>query len=64
MSKIQRALISVTDKSGIEELGRALSGFGVEILSTAALREPWPKQELKSEKFPILQVSLKCLMEE
>jgi phosphoribosylaminoimidazolecarboxamide formyltransferase / IMP cyclohydrolase len=34
MSKIQRALISVTDKSGIEELGRALSGFGVEILST------------------------------
>ena len=34
MSKIQRALISVTDKSGIEELGRALSRFGVEILST------------------------------
>jgi phosphoribosylaminoimidazolecarboxamide formyltransferase / IMP cyclohydrolase len=34
MSKIQRALISVTDKSGIDELGRALSGFGVEILST------------------------------
>jgi len=34
MSKIQRALISVTDKSGIEELGRALFRFGVEILST------------------------------
>jgi len=34
MSKIQRALLSVTDKSGIEELGRALSRFGVEILST------------------------------
>ncbi len=34
MPKIQRALISVTDKSGIDELGRALSGFGVEILST------------------------------
>jgi phosphoribosylaminoimidazolecarboxamide formyltransferase / IMP cyclohydrolase len=34
MSKIQRALISVTDKSGVEELGRALSRFGVEILST------------------------------
>ncbi len=34
MSRIQRALISVTDKSGIEDLGRVLSGFGVEILST------------------------------
>jgi phosphoribosylaminoimidazolecarboxamide formyltransferase/IMP cyclohydrolase len=34
MPKIQRALISVTDKAGIDDLGRALSGFGVEILST------------------------------
>lgn len=34
MPKIQRALISVTDKSGIDTLGRSLNGFGVEILST------------------------------
>ncbi len=34
MSKIERALISVTDKSGIEEFARALAGFGVHILST------------------------------
>jgi phosphoribosylaminoimidazolecarboxamide formyltransferase/IMP cyclohydrolase len=34
MPKIQRALISVTDKSGIELLGKALAEFGVEILST------------------------------
>jgi phosphoribosylaminoimidazolecarboxamide formyltransferase / IMP cyclohydrolase len=34
MPKIQRALISVTDKSGIGELGKALAEFGVEILST------------------------------
>ncbi len=34
MPKIQRALISVTDKTGIHELGRALVRFGVEILST------------------------------
>jgi phosphoribosylaminoimidazolecarboxamide formyltransferase / IMP cyclohydrolase len=34
MPKIQRALISVTDKTGIVEFARALSGFGVEILST------------------------------
>ena len=34
MPKIQRALISVTDKSGISELGKGLVRFGVEILST------------------------------
>jgi len=34
MSKIHRALISVTDKSGIDELGKALVNYGVEILST------------------------------
>ncbi len=43
MAKITRALISVSDKNGIVELGQALAGFGVEILSTGgtakALRE-------------------------
>lgn len=34
MPKIERALVSVTDKGGIEQLGRALAEFGVEILST------------------------------
>jgi len=34
LQKIRRALISVSDKSGLIELGQALSGFGVEILST------------------------------
>lgn len=34
MPKIERALISVTDKSGIGELAAALSRFNVEILST------------------------------
>ena len=34
MDKIQRAIISVTDKSGIVEFGRFLKEFGVEILST------------------------------
>ncbi len=32
--KIKRALISVTDKSGLEDFGRFLSGQGVELLST------------------------------
>jgi len=34
MKKIERALISLTDKSGIEGFARELVGLGVEILST------------------------------
>lgn len=34
MSKIQRALISVSDKTGIVEFAKKLDAFGVEILST------------------------------
>jgi phosphoribosylaminoimidazolecarboxamide formyltransferase/IMP cyclohydrolase len=43
MSRIQRVLISVTDKSGVVELARDLSGMGVELVSTGgtarAIRE-------------------------
>jgi len=43
MSKIERAIISVTDKSGIVEFANSLSELGVQILSTGgtarALRE-------------------------
>ncbi len=34
MKKIERAIISVTDKAGIVEFAKELQGFGVEILST------------------------------
>lgn len=34
LNKIKRVLISVTDKKGIVEFAKGLSGFGVEILST------------------------------
>jgi len=34
MSKIQRALLSVTDKSGLADFARGLAGLGIEILST------------------------------
>jgi phosphoribosylaminoimidazolecarboxamide formyltransferase/IMP cyclohydrolase len=34
MGKIERAIISVTDKTGIVDFARSLSKFGVEILST------------------------------
>ncbi|HEV7858506.1 MAG TPA: bifunctional phosphoribosylaminoimidazolecarboxamide formyltransferase/IMP cyclohydrolase [Pyrinomonadaceae bacterium] len=43
LRKIRRALLSVSDKTGIVELARELRGFGVEIISTGgtatALRE-------------------------
>src|SRR4051812_31486877 len=32
--KIARALLSVSDKSGLAELGRALARYGVELVST------------------------------
>jgi phosphoribosylaminoimidazolecarboxamide formyltransferase/IMP cyclohydrolase len=34
MSKIQRAILSVTDKTGLVEFARQLSGMGVELIST------------------------------
>ncbi|MFZ0451306.1 MAG: hypothetical protein WAL98_18880 [Desulfatiglandaceae bacterium] len=34
MSRIENALISVTDKTGIVDFAKALSGFGVKIIST------------------------------
>ncbi len=40
---IRRALLSVTDKTGLVEFARALAGFGVDLVSTGgtarALRE-------------------------
>jgi len=34
MGKIERAIISVTDKTGVVDFARSLAGFGVQILST------------------------------
>ncbi|SKA06675.1 phosphoribosylaminoimidazolecarboxamide formyltransferase / IMP cyclohydrolase [Enhydrobacter aerosaccus] len=34
LARIERALISVSDKAGLVELGKALAGHGVELLST------------------------------
>ena len=49
--KIKRALLSVSDKTGIAEFARRLNGLGVEIISTggtAAL--------LKSESIPVVEI--------
>ncbi|MBF0143453.1 MAG: bifunctional phosphoribosylaminoimidazolecarboxamide formyltransferase/IMP cyclohydrolase [Magnetococcales bacterium] len=43
MIKIQRALISVSDKSGLVDFAQALAGFGVEILSTGGTAQALAK---------------------
>ncbi|RMG03821.1 MAG: hypothetical protein D6726_04715 [Nitrospirae bacterium] len=52
MSKIKRAIISVSDKTGIEDFGRALSDLGVEILSTGGTA-----RRLKEAGVPVVEVS-------
>ncbi|HLE08537.1 MAG TPA: IMP cyclohydrolase, partial [Thermodesulfobacteriota bacterium] len=39
MKKIQRAIISVTDKTGILEFAKELAKMGVEIISTGGTAE-------------------------
>jgi phosphoribosylaminoimidazolecarboxamide formyltransferase/IMP cyclohydrolase len=52
MNKITRALISVSDKTGIEDLARALHGSGVEILSTGGTA-----RLLAGAGIPVVEVS-------
>lgn len=52
MPRIQRALISVTDKTGVGELGDALASMGVEILSTGGTAKA-----LAAAGIPIKEVS-------
>jgi phosphoribosylaminoimidazolecarboxamide formyltransferase/IMP cyclohydrolase len=44
---IRRALISVSDKAGLEDLGRYLAGKGVEILSTGGSAKPLSNAGIK-----------------
>ena len=50
--KVRRALISVSDKTGVVELGRALSQAGVEILSTGGTA-----RLLTENDVPVIEVS-------
>src|SRR6187455_27706 len=50
--KIRRALISVSDKTGIAAFARALEGQGVDIISTGGTAVL-----LKSEKVPVREIS-------
>ncbi len=52
MSKVQRALLSVSDKSGIAEFARGLAALGVQILSTGGTA-----RLLEKESVPVTEVS-------
>jgi len=53
MARIERALVSVSDKSGIGNLGRVLHELGVEILSTGGTA-----RALRDEGVPVIDVSV------
>src|SRR5579864_4350753 len=52
MAIIKRALISVTDKNGIEEFARGLHALGVEIISTGGTA-----RSIKTAGVPVKEVS-------
>ena len=52
MAPVARALISVSDKTGIVELARALHGLGIEVLSTGGTA-----QRLGDAGVPVVEVS-------
>jgi len=52
VSKIQRALLSVSDKSGIADFGRALHALGVELISTGGTAKL-----LEKEGLPVTEVA-------
>lgn len=52
MSKVKRALISVSDKTGLVELGKGLSDLGIEILSTGGTQAA-----LEKAGVPVISVS-------
>ncbi len=52
MNKVERALISLTDKSGIEDFARALTELGVEILSTGGTAK-----KMRDSNIPVTDVS-------
>jgi len=51
-SKVRRALISVYDKGGVARFGRALSGLGVELVSTGGTRKLF-----EDESIPVIDIA-------
>ncbi|GIS84257.1 MAG: hypothetical protein CM1200mP16_05570 [Nitrospina sp.] len=59
MKPIQRALISVSDKTGVLEFARELHNFGIEILSTGGTAELCVKVEFRGFRCRIIPVFLR-----
>src|SRR5215468_6466860 len=47
LRRASRALVSVSDKSGVVDFARALTGFGIELISTGGTRKTLSDAELK-----------------
>ena len=52
MARVERALISLTDKSGVEEFARELAALGIEILSTGGTAK-----KIREAGVPVMDVS-------
>src|SRR3954454_2691239 len=52
MPRIERALLSVTDKTGLLEFARTLHGFGVELISTGGTAST-----LRENALPVIEVA-------
>ena len=52
LRRISRALISVSDKTGLVELARALAEHGIELVSTGGTRKALPMPGSRSATFP------------
>ncbi len=57
LAPIRRALISVSDKTGITEFAQALVERGVDILSTGAPANCCVRPALQSPRYPITPAS-------
>lgn len=47
LRRAARALISVSDKTGVVELARALAGYGIALVSTGGTRKALTDADLK-----------------
>ena len=54
--KVKRALISVSDKTGVVELGKALADLGIEIISTGGTNRLYSNPSGKEAGVPVIAV--------
>ena len=62
MVKIERAIISVSDKEGIVDFSKKLVDRGVEIISTGGTASLLEKNGIRTRASPMSPDSLRCWM--